>query len=169
MPSAFGITPPEPPAIRTLEGVAPLFAEKVEQLLANMAARGLPTIVREALRTVERQAWLYGIGRDYDPDGRGIVTSAKSAEYGWHVLGLAADLVHERLEDNAPSSYWDVLAQQAEALGLVSGRRWTHFRNGEGDKPHVHWGDCPASPADSDRVLFHAQGRTGTWKFYGAS
>lgn len=173
----FGTIPPEPPTITSLGGCAPALQRAVPLVLAAMASRGLPSKIRETLRTNERQAWLQGFGRRYDDD-RGIVTNvptkdmelsaelaAVAAEHGWHFYGTAVDIVHATLEDGAPASYWDALAEEYERAGMTAGRRWTHMRGGEGDKPHGQCGPpMLANPSDHAPELFALGGREEVWR-----
>ena len=69
--------PPEVPADDDIAKLAPRFAEKVLDLIAEMRRRGHDPVVVEAFRSDERQSWLYGFGREYD-DGRGNVTGAST-------------------------------------------------------------------------------------------
>ena len=166
--TTFGAIPVEPASIESLGLCCPRLQRDIPTLIARMAARGMPTKVRESLRTDERQVWLYGFGRDYDDD-RGIVTNAKTARNGWHFFGCAVDLVHATLEDDAPAAYWDALAEEAESLGLASGRRWTDMANGEGDRPHVQLGTAMRrSPSMSANLLFAQGGNGAVWAALGA-
>lgn len=159
----FGIVPPEPPRITALPPLPDGFERRVRATLDGLAAHGQPSIVREAQRTAERQAWLYGFGRDYD-DGRGRVTNAKTPWQTWHVYALACDIVHARLEDNAPSSYWKLLQSIAEASGLQSGMSWPTMRDG----PHVQFGTLKRSPSPLARALYLQGGLYAVHKAVGA-
>ncbi len=155
----FGIVPPEPPRIHALDDCAPQFARAIERVVASLPhAR-----IFETIRTDERQRWLFGFGRDYD-DGRGLVTHAHSAQYGWHYFGAAADIIHDAYEWDAPSTWWDDLANVAEAHGLTSGARWKMA-----DKPHVQHGACRTTPSDEARALYAAGGNAAVWKAVGAT
>src|ERR1035437_5224520 len=103
--STFGSIPPEPQRIHSLDDCAPQFAAALAAAVAEVPN----AVIFETLRTNERQAWLAGFGVLYD-DGRGVVTHAQTAEYGWHFFGLAADVIHARMEWNAPDSWWTALA-----------------------------------------------------------
>lgn len=129
--------PPEPPIIKSLDGLAPGFRRKLAVVLARMEHDGYSPAVNETLRTNERQRWLYGMGRDYD-DGRGIVTNAPDATSSWHNFGLAADICDGAHDwDSTPDDFWDALGQHARAEGLTWGGLWHHP-----DRPHVQW-SCP--------------------------
>lgn len=163
MAARFGNTPPEPPTIHSLVGCAPGFVAAIEQVLVGMQGAGWPCVVRESLRTPERQAWLYGIGRTYDPDGRGIVTNAPTAEHGRHLGGLAVDIVHATKGDTAPKAFWETLATMAEAEGLSAGWRWQHA-----DPPHLQW-KCPTiTPTPEEMRVQREGGNEALWAMVGA-
>lgn len=169
--ASFGIIPPEPPAISALDLCCPRLQRDIPDLLTWMMVRGSPSKVRESIRTNERQVWLHGFGRQYDDD-RGIVTNvptkldvipdelaAVAAEFGWHFFGCGVDIVHAELEDQAPESYWEALAEEAERLGLSSGKRWAMH-----DDPHVQLGKTMrVNPSDNARTLYARGGRQAVW------
>lgn len=161
MVAKFGTVPKEVPVQRTGAGCAPKFVERITALLARLDdGRELPF---EWLRTAERQAFLYGFGRDYD-DGRGKVTNAKTQFFSWHGFGLACDVVEKDATPwSAPPTFWNALGEAAEAEGLVWGGRWHHP-----DLPHVQWAGCPVSPTDADRTLVANEGLVAVWRKYGA-
>lgn len=159
----FGIVPPEPPRITALAPLPDKFETRVRAVLADLAAHGQPSFVREAQRTAERQAWLYGFGRQYD-DGRGRVTNVRDPRNGWHFYLLAVDIVHATLEDNAPSSYWRLLQRVAEGNGLDSGMAWPRFT----DPPHVQFGGMKRSPSSVARALYLQGGLYAVHKAVGA-
>jgi hypothetical protein len=170
--------PPEIPASRDMTKLAPLFAEKVFTVLADMKARGFDAIVREGFRSDERQAWLYGFGREYDDD-RGNVTGAPTGAKSWHRYGLAVDIVSATLEDDAPAAFWTALMEVAESIGLTSGDDWD--RDGvpvesdpdehRADKPHVQWWTpgMHVIPSDHAWQLLQSQGVEAVWKELRAS
>lgn len=128
-----------------------------------MAALGYPVKVAETMRTAERQAYLYGFGREYD-DGRGEVTKAETHLVSWHGYGLAADLVHGERFWNATRDFWDALGKCAELRGLTWGGRWT-----SPDRPHVQWGQCRRSPSRRARELLAQGGLPEVWRIVGAA
>lgn len=163
----FGIVPPEVPVERRLSVCAPKFAQAVGAMLEDPRVKGgREEWPFETLRTEERQSYLYKFGRDYD-DGRGIVTYARTALYGWHAYGLAVDVVEKDSTPwDAPPDFWLSICLAAEAHGLTSGYRWKGKKQ---DRPHVQWGACPATPTDADRALFAAEGMQAVWAKYGAA
>lgn len=155
--------PPEPPRITALAPLPDVFEGRVRALLGDMESHRAPSFIREAERTPERQAWLYGFGRDYD-DGRGIVTNAKSPLWSWHFYLLAVDIVSSDKEDNAPSSYYRLLRDMCRAHGLGSGMDWPDFT----DPPHVQMGGMKRGPSDAARWLYATGGRSAVWRAVGA-
>lgn len=160
----FGrVIPPEPPRITALAPLPDVFEGRVRALLGDLKAHGADSFVREAERTAERQAWLYGFGRDYQ-DGRGIVTNAKSPLWSWHFYLLAVDIVEAEREDNAPASYWALLQSLAHANGLGSGMDWRTLN----DKPHVQMGGMKSGPSNYARWLYATGGKSAVWRAVGA-
>lgn len=168
--SKFGIVPPEPIASASLDGLAPLFRAAVVEVLYVMKQRGHLPVVREAVRTNERQRWLYGMGRTYD-DGRGIVTNAASALTSWHWYGLAVDIVDAVREDAAPPQFWRDLYECAHLphVGCISGLDWKRRAGALGDRPHVQWGNgMRFTPSAHAVALAAAGGNRLVWKAVGA-
>lgn len=154
---------PEPPRIATLDGLAPRFRTAVLAVLADMAAAGYHARIFESLRTNERQAWLYGFGRDYD-DGRGPVTKAPTADAGWHYYGLAVDVVEaDATPWTAPQSFWQTLGASGKAHGCAWGGTWKVM-----DLPHLQWGKCRVSPSSRSLELYQAGGIEAVWRAVGA-
>lgn len=166
MTKRFGVLPKEVPAQRTSVGSAPRFVKAVEEMLESLRG-GLPEHPFEWLRTEARQIYLYNFGRLYD-DGRGIVTSAKTALYSHHGLGGGLDVVEkDKTPWNAPPSFWNDIGDAAEATGLLKwGGRWHKV-----DLPHVYFHTLPASlytpEGDAIRALYHAEGIEAVWRKYG--
>lgn len=159
----FGVVPDEVPVQRSLDLCAPRFADAVRAMLTQLVG-GREETAFETLRTEDRQAFLYGFGRDYD-DGRGIVTNANTALFSWHGFGLACDVVEKDATPwDAPATFWEALGNAAEANGLVWGGRWH-----KPDRPHVQWARCPVSPTQEDRDMFAAEGMQAVWERYGAA
>lgn len=150
---------PEPPPDRDMLKLAPVFAAKVFDLLHRMDRLGHDAIVFEGFRSDERQAWLYGCGRQYD-DGRGIVTNAADGRHSWHRYGLAVDVISRSLAWNAHAGFWLDLRNCARDLGLTSGYDWTHP-----DRPHVQW-HCDGmyvTPSDHAWALLQSAGVAAVW------
>jgi len=133
-----GLTPPPPlpPSSFThtgfpgLEGadrdwtrLDPAFGQSILALMARLADRGYPLALVEGYRSPERQAALAQSGRQ--------VTRAE-AYRSLHQYGLAADLapLAEGVPVFSEATPWareayQALGEEAEALGLVWGGRWT--------------------------------------------
>jgi hypothetical protein len=156
----FGQVPVEVPVQHDLGLLAPFFRERVERVLADLTG-GLPEWPFETLRTPERQAYLYGFGREYD-DGRGKVTNAATCWKSWHGYGAAIDIVQKGGDPwGAPQSFWLALGKAAEHNGLVWGGRWNHP-----DLPHLQPANCPLTPTDADVALAQAKGIEAVWEKY---
>ena len=150
--------PPEVPVQSSLDGLAPLFAQKVQILLSRVPYAK----VAETTRTNARQVYLYGFGRDYD-DGRGIVTHSHDALDTWHHYGLACDIIHSRYGWDARWSWWMELGHVARTLGLTWGGDWKMA-----DNPHVQWGPpMRRSPSPSAAKLW-AMSPDALWREVGA-
>ena len=147
--------PAEVPRNFGLDGLAPPFRAKVELILADINHER----VYETLRTEARQAYLHGFGRLYD-DGRGPVTKAKTAVKGWHLYGLAVDIVEDDATPwVAPMAFWQGLGLTAERHGCVWGGRWTVV-----DLPHVQMGGIPVSPTAEIIALYQSDGLDAVWR-----
>lgn len=165
--------PAEVPVQRTIDGLAPRFRTAVERVLAGMRTDGHDPVVFETLRTEERQAFLYGFGRDYD-DGRGIVTHSDSAVDTWHGYGLAVDIISGSRLWSAGDGFWTSLGTHARRHGLVWGADW----NGNGrtdderfvDRPHIQWGHgMRRSPSSRAAALQASGGNPAVWAVVGAA
>ena len=144
----FGVVPREVPVESSLAGLAPRVAAAVTRIVARMEAEGHRPRVFETLRTIERQAFLYGFGRDYD-DGRGIVTKVRDARRGMHYYGLAVDIVeNDATPWTAPQAFWNALGAAAKAEGMAWGGNWKFL-----DLPHIQWGGAPTTPPASWAVM----------------
>lgn len=146
--------PAEVPAMKNLDGLAPKFRAALEAMLSQLP----DAMVCETVRTPERQAYLYGFGREYD-DGRGIVTRANTNLVSWHGYGLAADVIHRAHRWDAPPSWFRLMGEVAKAHGLFWGGDWTRP-----DRPHVQWTGCTMTPTNEDRRLLATQGVKAVWE-----
>lgn len=151
--------PKEVPLQRTLDGLAPRFRAAIIAVLAQLP----DAVVAESIRTPERQAYLYGFGRDYD-DGRGIVTNAASQLTSWHGYGLACDIVHATKWWDAPPAWFRTMGEVAKSHGLDWGGDWRHP-----DLPHVQFGTLKDSPSDRARELLAQGGLIAVWREVGAA
>jgi hypothetical protein len=156
--------PAEPPAIKSLECLAPKFRAKVAAMLAQFSAIGFDPVIAESCRTDDRQAWLFGFGREWD-DGRGVVTNASTGGHSWHKYGLAVDVISLKRGWDAPYAFWQTLGDCANAQELVWGGDWQRFQ----DRPHVQFG-APMRQAPSSRAaeLLAQGGLSDVWREVGA-
>lgn len=156
--------PPEPPVQRGIDCLAPLFRQKVQAMLANLTNDGFDAVIAESCRSDERQAWLYGMGREYDDD-RGIVTNAPNGNHSWHKFGLAVDVISRKQGWNAPAAFWVALGRAAHKQGLAWGGAWPRFQ----DRPHVQFGaPMRQSPSHRAAELYAQGGNEAVWRVVGA-
>jgi hypothetical protein len=156
--------PDEPEVNQSLECLAPKFRVRVVSMLSDLSIRGFDPIIAESCRSDERQAWLFGFGREWD-DGRGVVTQAPTGAHSWHRYGLAVDVISLRHGWDAPSSFWNALGSSALRHSLAWGGYWPRFA----DRPHVQFGP-PMRQAPSSRAVELAAdgGLVAVWKEVGA-
>lgn len=148
---------------RDFRELAPKFAAALAQGLNEARWAGLDAVVVEALRTPERQAWLYAQGRTRPGD---IVTNAPDVLHSWHGYGLGVDVISRTKGWDVPGWWWTEMAGHMKATGLLKwGGDWASFR----DLPHVQWGACKASPSDRARELYAAGGIPAVWTAVGAA
>ena len=117
--------------LKRLSQVHPILRQRVEILIARLAAQGVTVEAVQGLRTAQEQNDLYAKGRT-KPGPK--VTNAKAWQSN-HCYGLAVDLcpfVNGKPDWNAPRKVWDSIGTEAERLHLEWGGRWK-FR----DLPHV--------------------------------
>jgi hypothetical protein len=103
----------EPPRNNKIDSLKPAFARKVKLLLAKMTAYGFDPVVFEARRSVERQKWLYGVGRTHDTNRKPVTWTKKSN----HFDGNAVDIVSHSKLWNHPK-FFARLKVEAVKLGL---------------------------------------------------
>lgn len=155
-------------ASRDLSLLAPKFRAAVEAAIADCAAKGFPVKVAEALRSQERQAWLYAQGRTRSGPR---VTNAPTNLTSWHGYGLAVDVIHETLgyephgKNGAANEAWfEGVGHIFEKHGLAWGGRWSHP-----DTPHMQWGGMPASPQANHKALKQQMSNAAVWRAVGAA
>lgn len=136
----------EPPIDPNPGHLDPVFRNKLQIVLARLAAAGKPFRLVEGFRTRARQQWLFGSGRPtVTPFGRpgpiltnadGVVALSRHQGNGTLGSGRAADCYPTR--DGRvfipPSSnpIWAAYADAVEAEGLVAGHRFPTLK----DSPH---------------------------------
>lgn len=115
----------------------PPFFTKVNQLVANCAARGHVFFANSTYRSVEQQDVLYAQGRTKPGQ---IVTNARGGQSA-HNFAIAVDFTHDADDDasNGLQPDWTpeqyrVLGEEAVKLGLEAGFNWPSFP----DRPHVN-------------------------------
>lgn len=170
---AVGPLPPPPPRTgappssrqlseERLQPVHPSLAARVRTMLDLCAARGLPILVTQGLRTWEEQDQLYAKGRTKAPIGKKyVVTNAKGGQ-SYHNFGLAIDIV---ILDSIGKADWDTnhpgwrsAAQVGKSLGLEWGGDWTSFK----DLPHFQYtGGLTLAEC---RRLYSSSGLTAIWQ-----
>jgi hypothetical protein len=157
--------PPEPRVCKDVALLAPGFWRKLQLALAKLKIRGWHPVITETVRTPERQAWLYGFGREWD-DGRGVVTNAPTNTKSWHGFGLAVDITSGDHDwDEIPERFWKDLQACVEAEGLVSGAGWS-----SPDKPHVQFGPgMRVSPSPLAAHLQEDGGNQLVWEYLHAA
>lgn len=129
----------------------PRFARAVAELAARMERRGFPVVLVEGYRSPERQDALAQSGAG--------VTRARAFQ-SRHQFGEAADLAPVRdgrivLSERDPWGWqaYQVLGEEAEAMGLVWGGRWS-LR----DYGHVEMADGSLSSAGAARRTHGIEG-----------
>lgn len=115
-----------------LDGLNPIFKAKLIKVLERMRARGLDAWVFEGVRTLERQKYLYSLGRRGRAGERPVTWTMHSNHIPDADGGRAADVISASQKWGAPPAFWEALHQEAEREGLVSGMSW-HKK----DPPHV--------------------------------
>lgn len=134
----------------------PPFVDRVRAMLGACEARGAIYVATCGDRSWEAQDALYARGRTVPPIGAGhIVTKARGGQSPHNFKGAADFARHagdtydgKLIPDYADSAY-EILADEAERLGLEPGLRWQSFQ----DAPHVQlpikrWGYSWAQLAD---------------------
>lgn len=148
--------------------VWPSFRDQVFELVARCRARGADYYATSTYRSPAEQLALWQKGRNKDGaviDPAKVVTKIK---FGLHNCGLAvdftrdADLTKPKLQPSWKAEDYEVLAEEAEKLGLESGARWKTFK----DYPHVQ---VPLAKKNititSCRGLFAKGGLPAVWGF----
>jgi hypothetical protein len=164
------------PANTNLAALSPVVRRRIELVLAGMLAAGFRAVQFDTVRTVERQAFLFGKGRSATqllsagldakwawptcPDG--VVTNAAHAAQSWHAHGCACDVVeNDNSPWNASQAFWNTLGALARTHYLTWGGAWRML-----DLPHMQAVECPMSPTPEDRALLQREGMAAVWKKY---
>lgn len=155
----------------------PPFRERLERGIKRAHTAGLRVYSFESLRTTERQASLYAIGRtvmgsnptERRPMGE-IVTRAQPGQ-SWHEFGIADDLVFDGNEKPGIQWSWDgdyvgSKKDDFDRLGAIMmdlGLEWYGAVGADFyEKPHFQW----SHPLTLGKVqeLFAAGGLTAVWR-----
>ncbi len=144
--------------VSSLDGLAPQMRYAVQEVLHDIPNAK----VYESIRSNELQAIYWARGRTVIPPDK-TVTNVENAEYGWHLYGLAVDIIHTTLEWDAPDSWFQWLGSIGKSYGLDWGGDW-HSK----DLPHLQWGKCKPTPSDEARRLLHEGGVEAVWDAVGA-
>jgi len=105
----------EPKRNTDTNSLVPYVKDRVQKLLVAMKARGYEPIIFEALRSDERQAWLYGIGRTHQKNRKPVTFTLKSK----HIDGKACDIISRSKLWNDPR-FFTALKQEANKVGLYT-------------------------------------------------
>ncbi len=116
----------EPARVTDLKSLEPYVAERVERVLQRLRKAGWDPVVYEARRTLERQMWLYGIGRWHSRNRKAVTHTMRSK----HIVGKAVDII-SRSKGWSDPKFFDALKAAAEAEGLSVPYDW--------DRAHVEW------------------------------
>lgn len=119
----------------------PPFRAKLEQVLADLADRGLVYVATSGERTWAEQHALYARGRTAPPLGKAHIVTKADAGFSPHNFACAADCTRHALatyDGHLQPVYKDAaykeLADAAKAAGLDAGLYWPgNFQ----DAPHV--------------------------------
>lgn len=91
----------EPKRQNDINLLVPYVKDRVSNILNEMKSIGFDPIVYEALRSKERQAWLYGIGRTHSKNRKPVTWTMNSR----HINGKAADIISKSKGWNNPKFY----------------------------------------------------------------
>lgn len=106
-------TPPEPKRNRDINSLWEPFRKKVILLLQALEKRGYDPVIFEALRSVDRQKWLFGVGRFHSLKRKPVTWTMKSR----HLAGKGVDIISKSKGWNYPA-FFDALEDEARRLNL---------------------------------------------------
>lgn len=151
---------------RDFGGLAPKFRKALLEALVECNTSGLDAYAYETLRSDELQELYYARGRT-DIDGEfplgETVTNARTAQFGWHFFGLAADIISKSKGWKVSDTWRASVNIIMRGHGLACGSDWPHP-----DTPHVYWSKCRMSPSDEARRLYKQGGLPAVWQAVGA-
>jgi peptidoglycan L-alanyl-D-glutamate endopeptidase CwlK len=147
----------------SLDVLAPKFRDALTAALKECNDAGLDAYAYETHRSDELQNIYWQRGRTVIPPNY-TVTNVKSAQYGWHFFGLAADIISRSKRWDVSDDWRQKVCAIMRSHGLACGADWPHP-----DLPHVQWGKCKRSPSNEARSLFLYGGIQAVWGAVGAS
>ena len=163
MALALKRAPPEPAADTTLAHLQPAMLARVTRLLAWQHTRSWKPTPTEVRRTLERQAWLYALGRTTVAlDGRGTggrtVTNARTPATSWHGTGYAVDLIDADVAWNTQHPHYAAWCGDCAVGAHLFGLRWGGDWDGNPrtpqtlvDVPHFQLLELPVTPSLADQ------------------
>lgn len=151
-----------PRVTRSLDTLAPVFADAVRRALADATAAGLDATVYETRRSRELAQLYYARGRTVKPPEK-TVTNAPDETYSWHGYGLGVDVISLSKAWNKPPEWFAQVAEHFKRHGCRWGGEWR-----QKDLPHFQWGRCKPSPSPEARKLLATDGVEAVWRAVGA-
>lgn len=146
--------------------VFPPLLTKLELLAERCKARGVDYWATSGFRSIDEQNRLYALGRtvknvdasEEKPLG-GRVTNARGGQ-SYHNFGIAADFALDKdgardgLQPDWAFEAYQILAEEARAIGLEAGFYWKSFP----DAPHVQLPLAKVGLKLADLQALHAKG-----------
>lgn len=112
---------------RDLHQLNPIVKQNVELFLAFCKSKGLKVGISETYRSIERQDYLYSLGRT---EKGAIVTNAKGTSMSsYHQWGLAVDFYQDHKGLEYECSFMEQIGMYAEQFGFEWGGRWKNFKD----------------------------------------
>lgn len=103
----------QPPIDNDLDHLEPYVKARVERIFAAMRSHGYDPVAFETRRSIERQQWLYGVGRTHDKKRRPVTWTLQSR----HLAGKAVDVISKKHGWSDPAFYV-VLHHEAGKEGM---------------------------------------------------
>lgn len=150
---------PEEMVQRSFDPLAPKFRASLVAALKECNDNGLDAYAYETLRSDELQKLYWVRGRPPTEEYPRPVTNARSAQYGWHFFGLAADIISVSKRWSVSDEWRKNVCAIMRKHGLDCGADWPHP-----DLPHVQWGRCKRSPSNEARALYAQGGNALVWQ-----
>lgn len=114
-------------ASRDLHKLHPIVKQNVELFLAFCKKKGIKIGISETYRTIERQDYLYSLGRT---EAGPIRTNAKgSSMSSYHQWGLAVDFYQDTKGLEYECGFMEQVGMYAEQFGFEWGGRWKNFKD----------------------------------------